>query len=121
MTDSGSNGGYEAWVAGQGDEPDERFKWGWNPERGETVWVVGGPGDGFPSHREYLETAWGRAPDMAHGDVLGVAFRYASGVRDEGEREVIEIDAFYGQHVPVTVVDWFKDAFPGALLRPSGA
>lgn len=120
MTDVGSSDGWVLGVAGPDAELIERFKWGWNPERGETVWSVGGPGDGLPSHSEHLEAAWGRAPDMTQRDVLGMAFRYARGADDEdSEREVIEIDVFYGRHVPGSVIDWFRSAFPQALLRPS--
>ncbi|MFO7571825.1 MAG: hypothetical protein R6W48_04395 [Gaiellaceae bacterium] len=57
---------------------------------------------------------------MSQGDVLGMAFRYARGADDEdSEREVIEIDVFYGRHVPASVIDWFRGAFPEALIRPS--
>lgn len=118
MSEVGSNEEWEEWLADV-DDPDECFKWGWNLENGTTVWTVGGPGDGLPSHGERLNAAWGRAPSIEQGDVLGAAYRYADGVSDdEGVRDLIVVDAYYGSPVPAAVVDWFKATFPEALLRP---
>ena len=48
------------------------FKWGLDRETGEfTVWEVGGPGDGLPTHNAYLESAWERSLGYDGRDVLG--------------------------------------------------
>jgi hypothetical protein len=61
------------WSPDPSPPPGRQFKWGLNGETGEfVVWEVGGPGDGFPSHADYLEPAWGRdVPSPL--DTLGAA------------------------------------------------
>ena len=81
------------------------MKWGWNAETGAaTVWEVAGPGDGFPSHQSYLTAAWGRAPRVAGGDILGFA---------EWRPPTLAIYAYAGAELPDAVEAHFRAAFPG--------
>ena len=69
---------------------------------------MSGPDDGLPAHDQQLSVAWGRRPSQAEGDVLGIAFHYPAGDIDVSRRPV-----------PASVICWFRQAFPNALLRPS--
>ena len=85
-----------------------RWKWGWNRQTGETtVWEVGGPGDGFPSHDAYLTAAWGRRPHITSGDVLGFA---------QSDPPTLVIRAYYGADVPDAVVAAFRALAPTAQI-----
>jgi hypothetical protein len=84
-----------------------QLKWGFNGETGEvTVWEVAGPGDGFPSHRAYLTTAWGRAPQGTQGDVVGFA---------EWRPPTLAIHV-YRAELPAAVEAHFRTVYPGAHL-----
>ncbi len=113
--------GREAWDDWRPmpEDPDgeERFKWGWNAVDGETVWAIGGAGDGFPAHAAQLTAAWGREPSSTAGDVLGAA-QYVPA--RASEPAAVDIHPYYGEPVPVAVVDWFREAFPDAQLRERG-
>ena len=102
------------WLPDQDDPDAERFKWGWNAAEGEVVWRVSGPGDGLPAHAEHLSLAWGREPRNAAGDVFGTAAYVPSRA---SEPAVVVIRAYYGVHVPASVIGWFQEAFPAAQLR----
>lgn len=85
-----------------------RLKWGLNSETREvTVWDVAGPGDGFPSHQSYLTAAWGRAPRVARGDVLGFA---------EWHPPTLAIHVYGGVELPEAVDVHFRAAFPAARI-----
>lgn len=118
MTDRDSRESFEDWIPGPDDPDAERFKWGWSAADGEVVWRVGGPGDGFPAHAEQLRVAWGREPNPSAGDVLGAAEYQPSRV---GEPAAVVIHAYYGALVPEAVADWFRNAFPEAQVRLTGA
>jgi hypothetical protein len=111
---------WEDWFwppAEPADADIERFKWGWNEADGETVWPVGGPGDGRPAHAEQLETEWGRA-QLTVGDVVGGAeYQPARG----SEPAAVAIHVYYGAQVPDAVVGWFRREFPEADVRLAGA
>ena len=104
-----------------GDVELDRFEWAWNSLDGEVVWAVSGPGDGLPAHAEHLLTEWGRPPSMAKGDVLGTASRFPIGApaRSRSEREEVVIEAYYGKHVPRSILRRFQEAFPEARLLPT--
>lgn len=94
------------------DEPwSPPFKWGFNGETGEfTIWEVGGPGDGFPSHVDYLEEAWGRQPrpdvdTMGHVDI---------------KDDAIELQASSGSGLPRELVAWATANFPEHRLITHG-
>jgi hypothetical protein len=88
--------------------PNGRWKWGWNARTGEaTVWEVGGPGDGFPSHDTYLTAAWGRHPQVADGDVVGFA---------ESDPPTLLVHSYVGSTVPDAVILAFRDRFPNATI-----
>jgi hypothetical protein len=90
------------------DAGSGRWKWGWNRQTGEaTIWEVGGPGDGFPSHDTYLTAAWGRRPHMAGGDVVGVA---------ESDPPTLVIHAYYGADVPDALIAAFRSLAPTAAI-----
>lgn len=111
----------EDWSPDLGEVEPGRFKWDWNVVDGEAVvWAVSGPGDGLPAHAEHLSVAWGRRPSQGEGDVLGIAFHYPAGAIDVSrpELEQVVIQAYYGRPVPASVIRWFRQAFPNALLRP---
>ena len=86
------------------------FKWGLNGDSGEfTVWDVSGPGDGFPSHRTYLATAWGRS--IRHDrDILGFA-------TVEGSTVALTV---YGEAtVPDEAFGWARRQFPDKDVQSS--
>jgi len=114
VSDTDSNDLWEEALAGiPGPDPGmEPFKWGWNGMDGATVWPVGGPGDGWPSHMDQLKAAWGRRPGSRDGDVMGNA-EY----RPRADEVVV---GAFGTAVPDAVVDWFREAFPGATVRVVG-
>ncbi len=109
---------WEDWRPAEPDPEAEHFKWGWNEVDGESIWPVGGPGDGWPAHAEQLEAAWGRRPDTSAGDVLGMAEYLPA---RESDAACVVIDAYYGEHVPGGVIGWFKDAFPDTEIRLVGS
>lgn len=85
-----------------------QFKWGLRARDVDpTVWEVSGPGDGFPSHDTYLETAWGRMPSTAAGDMLGIA---------TWEPPQLTIKTYYSEDVPQPVRDAFREMFPTETL-----
>jgi hypothetical protein len=90
---------------GRGNEPGAtEFKWGLRAGSAEpTVWEVGGPGDGFPIHNAYLATAWGREPNVASGDQIGIA---------SWQPPKLTIQAYYSRDVPKAILDWFREAYP---------
>ncbi len=105
----------EEWPPTLGNADVECFKWSWNEAEGELVWRVSGPGDGRPFHEERIRQAWGREPDIASGDVLGVA-TYAPAA--DLERPLVSIYVYFGPSVPASIARWFQEAFPDAELRP---
>lgn len=91
-----------------------RWKWGWNAASGEaTVWEVSGDTDGWPTHHDHLTAAWGREPNYAGGDIVGIAEHNSLG---DGA-DAITIRA-YGHDVPTAVLDRFRAAYPDLLLQP---
>jgi hypothetical protein len=89
-------------------DPGKQFKWGVNGHSAEaTVWPVSGPGDGRPTHAEYLRQVWGRDPAGAAGDVLGFATLQS--------RRVV-VHAYYGRRVPAPVVSWFEESYPSITV-----
>jgi hypothetical protein len=104
------------WVPELEDADVEHFKGGWNADDGEVVWSVSGRGDGLPSHAEQLSAAWGREPNMAAGDVLGMATHVPS---RSHERATVVIQGYYGASLPDDVVRWFQKALPGLGCRAS--
>ena len=88
-------------------EPDpfeRRFKWARDGETGRVaIWEVSGPGDGFPTHRDYLLEAWGREARVDGGDEVG-------GATEKDGR--VSVSAFYGANVPREIVAWFRERFP---------
>jgi hypothetical protein len=117
VSDNSPSDSWEDWLPDPLDaDPDaERFKWGWNEADGEAVWEVGGPGDGWPAHRDHLTEAWGREPRV--GDVLGAAGYLPARGSDPA---VVSIYGYEGP-VPDAVADWFRKAFPDAEVRLAGA
>ena len=99
----------EDWTPQLGPLEGDLFKWGLDGETGEfTVWEVGGPGDGLPTHVTYLETAWGRPPQYDGRDVLGYLLADEQGVL---------LVAYQEAEVPVEAVRWAEARFPGHALR----
>ena len=73
---------------------------------------MSGPGDGRPFHPDFLRSAWGRDPNRAEGDLLGLAQWWdADGAAGESERVFVD---GYSSSVPDVVLDWFRREFPGA-------
>jgi len=92
----------------ENDGETTRFKWGLRSGGTEpTVWEVTGPGDGYPSHHNYLAEAWGTEPKVASGDLFGVA---------TWEPPEITIRAYYSENVPQPVIDWFRERYPAGAL-----
>lgn len=98
----------DGWSSDLTPDPDAtQLKWGLNGETGEvTAWEVAGPGDGFPSHNAYLTTAWGRAPRVEDGDIVGVA---------EWRPPTLAIHT-YARHLPELVEAHFRAAYPDARI-----
>jgi hypothetical protein len=108
VSDAGADWEIVSAVAG-GDA--QFFKWGWDCEtRRACVWPTGEP-DGAPTHNDQLPRAWGRPP-QSDRDVLGTAV-----VRGDGDSELVEITAYYGDRVPEAVAEWFRQTFPGHTRR----
>jgi hypothetical protein len=112
VTGRDSSENFEDWIPGPDDPDLERFKWGWNEVDGETVWPVGGPGDGWPAHVDQLGAAWGRKPGSIGGDVMGVA--------EYRPRAAEVVIGAFGARVSDAVMGWFRDAFPDAQVRVAG-
>jgi hypothetical protein len=95
----------EDWTPELGPPAGDQYKWGLDGDTGElTVWEVGGPGDGFPSHDTYLATAWGRRPRYDGRDQLGYAI-----VRDAD----VLLVAYQEAELPPKLTHWAEAAFPG--------
>ena len=107
------SGQSEDWTTPQFGRPaGDWFKWGLDRETGEfTVWEVGGPGDGLPTHSVYLESAWERSLGYDGRDVLGYVL-----VDDDGVLVVV----YQESEVPVEAVRWAETRFPGRPLRLHG-
>ena len=96
----------EDWTPQLDPLEGDQYKWGLNGDTGQlTIWEVGGPGDGFPSHDTYLATAWGRRPHHDSRDVLG----YAT-VRGEGD---VLLVAYQSAELPPELIRWAEATFPG--------
>jgi hypothetical protein len=84
-----------------------RFKWGLNHETGEvSIWEVAGPGDGLPTHVDYLRDVWGREPRLA-GDVLGCI---------TGSSTSLMVVAYYDAAVPDALLAVLHMQFPEATV-----
>jgi hypothetical protein len=82
----------------------DHFKWGLNGATGElTIWEVGGPGDGFPSHDAQLSAAWGRKTLHQPGDILGSLIVGT---------DLLTIVAYDQSGAPLEVVAWAQRYFP---------
>jgi hypothetical protein len=93
----------DAWAPLFDQLPALRFKWGLNGDsRALMIWEVSGPGDGFPTHATYLETAWGRS--IRHDrDILGHAT-----VNDSK----VYLAAYGNASVPDELTAWARQRFP---------
>jgi hypothetical protein len=94
---------------------------GWNEENGEVVWPVAGPGDELPSHDAFLSSASGRAPSSSAGDRLGRAHYLAANEVEAAGSALVVVESYYGEEVPMAVLEWFRREFPGAIVRGSSA
>jgi hypothetical protein len=100
------------------EPPGAYFKWGWAAAGGAAaVWRVEGGVDGLPTHEQRLLEAWGRAPRLSGGDVLGVAFAAQEGMPGGEEPVAVVVCAYYQRAVPQEVLAWFRAAFPQRLLE----
>jgi hypothetical protein len=89
----------------------DQFKWGLNGSTGElTIWEVGGPGDGFPSHQDELAAAWGRESLHQSGDILGSL--------TVGKAE-LTIVAYERSDAPREVLLWALTHFPAHAVNVS--
>jgi hypothetical protein len=96
------------WTPRSEQLPALGFKWGFNGEsHALTIWEVSGPGDGFPTHATYLETAWGRS--IRHGrDILGHA---------TVDDSAIYLAAYGTAPVPDELIAWARQQFPKKQLE----
>lgn len=62
----------------------------------------------MPTHSSRLHSEWGRGPDAAAGDLLGLAWRRPG---------LVVIEAYYGGPVPAEILDWFRTRYPDAEIR----
>jgi hypothetical protein len=88
------------------------WKWGLNRDGQLEIWEVGGPGDGFPSHGDQLEQAWGRPHDIFNGDIVGNAII---------TEQTVTITAYFTPEVPAAVISWAQTRFPGHTIALQAA
>ena len=92
----------EEWSPQLGPHLGREYKWALSRDGQFAVWEVAGPGDGYPSHRDYLEQAWGRHPEPAKGDIVG------SATVDETTVHLLA----YASSVPEPATNWARVHFP---------
>jgi hypothetical protein len=107
------------WTPQLGQPAGRAFKWGIDGSSGElTVWEVGGPGDGLPTHAEVLTKAWGRDDHYRPGDLIGTAR-----IEDASVDLVVYATTDDGQRpaVPEQIIQWARASFPGMTVRTNTA